>query len=52
MNIDTRMNTGLNGLGEDSLQRSINRHWTGITGNPNVVNALPVEVRMLGRRNN
>ena len=25
MNIDTRMNTGLNGLGEDSLQQTINR---------------------------
>ena len=29
MNIDTRMNTGLNGLGEDSLQNSINRQREG-----------------------
>ena len=29
MNIDTRMNTGLNGLGEDSLQGSINRQREG-----------------------
>ena len=29
MNIDTRMNTGMNGLGEDSLQGSINRAREG-----------------------
>ena len=29
MNIDTRMNSGMNGLGEDSLQSSINRAREG-----------------------
>lgn len=29
MNIDTRMNTGMNGMGEDSLQSSINRAREG-----------------------
>lgn len=44
MNIDTRMNTGLNGLGEDSLQRSLNRqNESELRETVGVVNALPVE---------
>ena len=44
MNIDTRMNTGLNGLGEDSLQASINRKdESQLRIQSDVVNAVPVE---------
>lgn len=44
MNVDTRMNTGLNGLGEDSLQASINRQdESGLRMTPEVVNAVPVD---------
>ena len=44
MNIDTRMNTGLNGLGEDSLQTSINRQDEAqLRMTPEVVNAVPVD---------
>jgi hypothetical protein len=44
MNIDTRMNTGLNGLGEDSLQRSLNRQdESELRVSSEVVNAVPVD---------